>query len=142
MFISNKRFSFHLRWKKNLARHQKVSKYYHCDCRIESATFSFKTALSEDNFKANGMESIEWTYHKEQCFAVTTSVFRKFYFSFRTSYKELMWCTNHSNIHIHTSRKRWSLILRCFFLVNIVNVLVWTASFPNVVLTSHLSSVV
>ena len=142
MFISNKRFSFHLWWKKNLARHQKVSKYYHHDCRIERATFSYKTALSEDNFKVNVMESIEWTYHKERSFAVTALVFRKFYFSFRTSYKELMWCTNHSNIHIHTFRKRWSLILRCLFPVNIVNVLVWTASFPYVVLPSHLSSVV
>ena len=32
-FINNNRTSFHLRWKKNLVKHQKVSKYYETDCR-------------------------------------------------------------------------------------------------------------
>ena len=32
-FISNNRASFHLRWKENLLKHQKVSKYYENDCR-------------------------------------------------------------------------------------------------------------
>ena len=33
MFISNNRTSFELRWKKNLVKHQKVSKYYETRCR-------------------------------------------------------------------------------------------------------------
>ena len=32
MFISNNRASFHLWWKENLVKHQKVSKYYENDC--------------------------------------------------------------------------------------------------------------
>ena len=32
MFISNNRPSFHFRWKENLVKHQKVSKYYENDC--------------------------------------------------------------------------------------------------------------
>ena len=31
-FITNNRTSFHLRWKKNLVKHQKVSKYHENDC--------------------------------------------------------------------------------------------------------------
>ena len=34
MFISNNRASFHLWWKKNLVKNQKVSKYYENDCRF------------------------------------------------------------------------------------------------------------
>ena len=32
MFISNNRASFHLWWKKNLVKHQRLSKYYENDC--------------------------------------------------------------------------------------------------------------
>ena len=32
MFINNNRTSFHLWWKGNLIKHQKVSKYYENDC--------------------------------------------------------------------------------------------------------------
>ena len=32
MFITNNHNSFHLWWKKNLVKHQKVSKYYDQDC--------------------------------------------------------------------------------------------------------------
>ena len=46
---------------------------------------------------------------------VTNSIFWNFYFSLRTSYKELTWCTNDPNVHIHTFCKRWSFIVRCFF---------------------------
>ena len=34
MFVSNKRTSFHSRWKENLIKHQKVSKYYENDCLL------------------------------------------------------------------------------------------------------------
>ena len=33
MFISNSRTIFHLWWKENLVKHEKVSKYYEDDCR-------------------------------------------------------------------------------------------------------------
>ena len=35
VFISNNRASFHLWWKENLVKHQKVSKYYENDCSSE-----------------------------------------------------------------------------------------------------------
>ena len=34
--------------------------------------------------------------------------------------KELIWCTNDPNVHIHIFRKCWSLILGCFFPVKIL----------------------
>ena len=34
LFISNNCASFHLWWKENLVKHQKVSKYYENDCRL------------------------------------------------------------------------------------------------------------
>ena len=39
-----------------------------------------------------------------------------------TSYKEMIWFTNYPNVHIHTSRKRWSFIWGCFFPVIILNI--------------------
>ena len=70
--------------------------------QIQSATFPYKTALSEANVKASRMVNTKWAYHKERSFAVTILFFRKFCFILRTSYKELIWRTNHPNIHIHT----------------------------------------
>ena len=32
----------------------------------------------------------------------------------------LIWCTNYLNVHIRIFRKRWSLILGCFFPVSIL----------------------
>ena len=37
--------------------------------KIESATFPYKTALSEANVKTNRMGSTKWAYHKERGFA-------------------------------------------------------------------------
>ena len=51
---------------------------------------------------------------------VTTLFFWRFSFSLRTSYKELIWCTNNSNAQIHTFCKRWSFIWQCCFLVSIL----------------------
>ena len=59
--------------------------------KTENATFSCKTALSEVHVKTNSMGSTKWTYHKN-------------FFSLRTSYKELIWCNNHLDVHIHTFR--------------------------------------
>ena len=53
MFVSNNRPSFHLWWKENLVKHQKVSKYYETDC--SSRLFSgwkeiSKTSIGKWNF--------------------------------------------------------------------------------------------
>ena len=45
-----------------------------------------------------------------------TTFFRKFCFSWRTSYKEMIWCTNYPNVHICTFCKRWSFFEGAFFL--------------------------
>ena len=87
--------------------------------RIENATLPYKTALSEANVKTNRMGGTIWTYHKDRSFAITL-VFRKSSFSLRTSYKELIWCTNHPNVHIHTFRKRWNFIWERFFSLSIL----------------------
>ena len=56
----------------------------------------------------------------------TTLFFRKFCFSLRTSYKELIWCTNYPNAHIRTFCKHWSFIWRCFFPVRTLNLMILT----------------
>ena len=59
------------------------------------------------------MVSTKWTYHKAQSLASNYFVFFKFYFCLRTSYKlykELIWCSNHTNDYIQTFQKRWSFI--------------------------------
>ena len=55
---------------------------------------------------------------KKGVLPVTTLFFWKFCFSLRTSYKELICCTNNPNAHICTFYKRWSFIWRCFFRVS------------------------
>ena len=47
--------------------------------------------------------------------------FQKIRFSFRTSQKELIWCTNDPNVHMCIFLKRWSLILEFSFHVSILN---------------------
>ena len=83
---------------------------------IGNATFLYKTALSEASFKTNWMGSTKWTYLKK----MTPLCFWKFCFSIRTSYEELVWCTNYPNIHIHPFHKGWRYIWRCFLTVIIL----------------------
>ena len=68
------------------------------------------------------LRQTEWggTITKNGVFPVTTLFFRIFCFNLRTSYKKLLWCANHPNIHIHTFRERWSFTLGCFCPVNIL----------------------
>ena len=66
------------------------------------------------------MVSKKWTFHKELSFASNCFIFWKFCFSLRTSYKELICCTNNPNAHICTFCERCSFILRCFFSVSIL----------------------
>ena len=72
------------------------------------------------------LRQIEWWVQngpitKNGILLVTTLFFWKFDFSLWTSYKVLLWCTNHPNAHIRTFCKRWNFILRCFFPLSILN---------------------
>ena len=72
------------------------------------------------------LRQIEWWLQNEpitknRVLPVTTLFFWKFSFSLKTSYKNLIWCTNNLNTHICTFCKRWSFIWRCSFPVSILN---------------------
>ena len=72
---------------------------------------------------------IEWWLQngpitKNRVLPVTALVFWKYCFSLRTSYNELVCCTDNPNAHIYTFCKRWSFIWRCFFLVSMW--FIWT----------------
>ena len=68
---------------------------------------------------------IEWEVQnrpitKSRVLPATTLLFWKFYFSLRTSNKELSSCTNYRNVHIYTFRIGLSFIWGCFFRVSIL----------------------
>ena len=92
------------------------------DTRNLNGTFLYKTVLSEANAKKNRMGSTRLTYHKERSFSSNYFNLSKNSFSLRTSYKELVWFTNHSNVHIHTFRKPRTLIWRFFSLWAFLNI--------------------
>ena len=71
----------------------------------------------------NRMRNTEWTYHKGRSFANNYLYFLKVSVqssSIRISYK-LIWCTNYSNVHIHTFSKRGSFIWGLFFSMSILD---------------------
>ena len=86
--------------------------------KIENASSPCKPGVSEAIVKRNKMVTIIWTYQKEQSFANNYFIFWKFCFSLRTSYTELICCTNNPNDHYCTFCKRWSFIWQCFFAVH------------------------
>ena len=51
--------------------------------KIENASFPYKTAILEANFKTNGMMSTKWTHHKERSFASNYFIFMKILFQFK-----------------------------------------------------------
>ena len=51
---------------------------------IESASISYKTAISEANAKANIMVSTKWTYQQERSFASNYFIFSTILFQFKT----------------------------------------------------------
>ena len=57
--------------------------------KAESASFPYKTALSEANVKAVRIVSTKRTYHKERSFASKYFNFLKLFFQFKDIYKEL-----------------------------------------------------
>ena len=58
---------------------------------------------------------------KNRVLPVTTLFFWKFCLSLRTSYKELICCTNNRSVHICSFWKRRTFIWWCFFPVSILN---------------------
>ena len=89
-----------------------VLRFLVASIKTENALFPYKTALSEAIVKTR-MGSAKWTYHKEGSFTSNCFNFSKDLFSLRAAYKNLIWRTNHPNVHIHTFRKR---VLRVLFL--------------------------
>ena len=51
--------------------------------KIENASFSYKTVISEANLKTNKTVSIKWTYHKKWSFATNYFIFLKILFQFK-----------------------------------------------------------
>ena len=66
-----------------------------------------------------------WPITKNGILSLIAWFFKKFYFSIRTFCKELIWCTNYPNVHIHPFRKRWSFIWARSFPVSILKHLWW-----------------
>ena len=93
-------------WKKKTFFKKLEHRFLVESIKAENATFPYKTAISEASVKANRM--------------VTTLFFWKFRVSLRTSYKELIWCTNDQNAYIPSFCKSWIFIWRCFFPVIIL----------------------
>ena len=104
--------------------------------KIENTSFPFKTALSDTNFKTNSMGTTKWTYHKEWSFVNNYFIILENLFQFQNLLKELIWCTSNPNVHIRIFRKRWSLILGCFFPVSILNY-INTATICYLIITSR-----
>ena len=83
---------------------------------IENTSLTYNSVISEANVKTNRIVSTKWTYYKNGVLPVNPLLFWKFCSSLRTFYKELFWCTNHTNYHVRTFWERWSFICRCFFI--------------------------
>ena len=83
--------------------------------KIENPPFPYKTATSEANVKTSTMLTTKWTYHKERNFATNSVIFLKFCISLRTSYKELICCTNNPNDHICTFLQALEFYLTVLF---------------------------
>ena len=84
--------------------------------KIENISFPFKTVLPEANVKTNRMATTKCIYHKVWSFASNYFIFLENLFQFSR-------CTNDPSVHSRIFRKRWSLLLGCFFPVSILK---WT----------------
>ena len=88
--------------------------------KIENTSFPFKTALSEANVKTNRMATTKWTYHKEWSFASNYFIFLGNLFQFQNLLKRVYLIYQPPKFPYSIFRKRWSLILECFFPVSIL----------------------
>ena len=88
--------------------------------KTENISFPWKLLCHKPMFR-----QMEWRIQNgpiTKSGVLPTLFFWKICSSFRTSWKELIWCTNDSNVHIRIFPKRWSLILGCFFPVSILKI--------------------
>lgn len=86
---------------------------------IGTGTFPKKPSLSKANIRANSMGNTEWACHKERSFVTNSLIFLKTLLILKTSYKQLIHCTNYPNIYILTFRmfvNTWILFEGAFFL--------------------------
>ena len=90
--------------------------------RLTTKHFLTKLLCQKPMLRQIGWGVQNWPITKNGVLPVTNFLFRKFCFSVGTAYIELIWCTNHPNVHIHTFRKRWSFTLGCFFPVGILKI--------------------
>ena len=96
---------------------------------LETKTFSKKNwstafqlkPLPEANVKANRMATTKWIYLKEWSFASNYLIFFENLFQFQNLLKRVNLMNQRPNVNIRVFRKRWSLILGCFFPVSILN---------------------
>ena len=102
--------------------------------KIENTSFLYKTTEWEANVKANKMMSTNGPIIKNGVLTGTAWFFWIFCFSLRTSYNELIRCTNDPNGYIRTFCKRWSFIWWCFFPVSILNNITWNKIYAKKVL--------
>ena len=56
-------------WKMKISFKQLEYRFLVEIAKVESASFPYKTAISEANVKTSRMVSTKWTYHKERRFA-------------------------------------------------------------------------
>ena len=62
-------FNFEINFLKNKTLFKKLEYRFLVEStKIESAAFTYKTALSEANGKTNRMESTKWTFHNKRSF--------------------------------------------------------------------------
>ena len=69
--------------------------------KIEN-TCPYKASLSEANVQTNSLVNAKWKYHKDQSFTSNYFISLKILLQYKSLLqRELTWCTNHPNIHIH-----------------------------------------
>ena len=107
-------------WKTNFFSQKLEYSFLVESTKIENASFPYKTAMSEANVKTNRIVQRRVQIGPITKSGLTTSLFWKFGFSLRISYKELFWYTGDPNVHIHTFSKGWNFIWWWFFLVSIL----------------------
>ena len=109
-------FDFETNFQKNENLFQKtgvplfISKYEDWNCHISMLNCPVRSQCNE-------WEVQKGPIPKNKVLTVTTLFFFwKLCFSLRVSYKQMIWCTNHPNVHIHTFHKHWCFIEGAFSL--------------------------
>ena len=88
--------------------------------RLKTNHFYLKLLCQKPMLRQIEWRIQNWPITKSGVLPVTALFFWKIFFSFRTSWKELIWRTNDPNVHIRNFCKCRSLILRCFFPASIL----------------------